>query len=687
MTPKCSFFPVVGQTLSSFVLSTRARFIFPAILTILIIGISTTFLIYFSSQKIVDNMIRKLLDEMSNNITITINNFVSAPTKSLLHLRSSTSLNEIQIEDSKKLSKTLHHYLSLETDFDYLYFANEKGGIITAGRLADGSRVLMMTENFKAGKFNQYAATMTGEPGQLKKAGAYFDPRTRSWYKNSRTSGAVWTRPYVGNQEKILGISLAIPFYTDNGDFKGVFGLDLILTSLTNYMRELVIGKTGVAFIMEDTGELIATSGEKGSVALNEKGEEERILAKSSPNPVIAAVAQNIFSKFPNLKQVDQRQIIIVDYNDDSFFTEIKPFQTATGIKWYICTVIPKSDYFYIIRQAMAVVIGITTILVILLTFSTFRMIGFVMKPIIQLRDSALAIEQGNWSYHKIKPYPDEIGQLSHAFYKMSQKLQHTFTEISDLNRNLEKKVKERTREIEEKNQIITQTSEERNELIHILCHDLKNPIGNIESFMDILKENPGDFENLSPYIIQSAKHSRQIIDEIRKLNALEDHKIVLELIPCNLSELVTKTLDVFHLQLIHKNISTDIQVPDDINIYADSVSFVNSVLCNLVSNAIKFSYDNSSISIIANREEEQVTLTIKDSGIGIPDFLIDDLFKFTKQTSRVGTAGEMGTGYGMPLVKKVIELHKGSIEVESVEENEQNPASGTKVKLILKQA
>ncbi len=88
----------------------------------------------------------------------------------------------------------------------------------------------------------------------------------------------------------------------------------------------------------------------------------------------------------------------------------------------------------------------------------------------------------------------------------------------------------------------------------------------------------------------------------------------------------------------------------------------------NILSNAIKFSHSESIIEISSELRGDLVVLKISDHGIGMPEELLNDVFNMNKSTNRRGTQGEMGTGYGMPLVKKFITKFKGRIEIESVE-------------------
>lgn len=113
--------------------------------------------------------------------------------------------------------------------------------------------------------------------------------------------------------------------------------------------------------------------------------------------------------------------------------------------------------------------------------------------------------------------------------------------------------------------------------------------------------------------------------------------------------------------------------------VLVDDVAFKTSVLSNIISNAIKFSENGSKISISAKIEKEYVLVEIKDSGMGMPKELMSQVFDPHAKTSRPGTCGEKGTGYGMPLAMSYLKLMGGSITCSS------EPGAGTTFSFKLK--
>jgi signal transduction histidine kinase len=128
------------------------------------------------------------------------------------------------------------------------------------------------------------------------------------------------------------------------------------------------------------------------------------------------------------------------------------------------------------------------------------------------------------------------------------------------------------------------------------------------------------------------------------------------------------------------------LDVPDDLTASVDKVSFVNSVLNNLITNAVKFSERNSEIVVkAAPLGDRQTSLAVIDRGVGIPEPMLTTIFDLKEITTRAGTEGEEGTGFGMPLVQKFVHAFGGTIEVRSKDAESHPDDHGTEVIIILK--
>jgi two-component system sensor histidine kinase/response regulator len=232
--------------------------------------------------------------------------------------------------------------------------------------------------------------------------------------------------------------------------------------------------------------------------------------------------------------------------------------------------------------------------------------------------------------------------------------------------------------ELSQSRKTIEQKNQKQNELIHVLCHDLMNSIGATRSILDIIKIDIQNNVNYMDCIEKSTNNAIEIIDLVRQISSLENGKLNLELKPYCLKELINESLAILDDKFIKKSIQAIVNIDETIYVNVENISFINSVVINLLTNAIKFSFSQSSIIIKAEQTEEETILSIEDFGIGMPECLCDDIFKINKPTTRTGTNGELGTGFGMPLVKDFVEAYSGTITVVSCEESPAHKKHGT---------
>ncbi|MDZ4120880.1 MAG: HAMP domain-containing sensor histidine kinase, partial [Candidatus Cloacimonadaceae bacterium] len=130
------------------------------------------------------------------------------------------------------------------------------------------------------------------------------------------------------------------------------------------------------------------------------------------------------------------------------------------------------------------------------------------------------------------------------------------------------------------------------------------------------------------------------------------------------LKAFLEKTTTLAKTAMAVKDISLHLDCPQDIAIHAD-VKMLQTIINNLVSNAVKFTPQGGSISIKASQDED-IRIIISDSGVGMSPEYLENLFQVDKINSRTGTNNEQGTGLGLILCKELTEIHGGSIKVES---------------------
>ncbi|MBU1172901.1 MAG: hybrid sensor histidine kinase/response regulator [Proteobacteria bacterium] len=227
----------------------------------------------------------------------------------------------------------------------------------------------------------------------------------------------------------------------------------------------------------------------------------------------------------------------------------------------------------------------------------------------------------------------------------------------------------------------------ELSEMVQILCHDLANPLGAVMSSFELAEYDPDYLNQNKNLILSYIKKQYEIIGMVRDLRAVAENRSTFNLKTVNLNKAFCDSLETLHFKFLEKKIRPELSIDGQIHIIAEKVSLVNSVLNNLLTNAIKFSYPESTISISAYKNGALAVVCIKDNGIGIPENVMDKLFDIDRRAIRFGTMSEKGTGFGMPLVKKFISEYGASMDVVSKDEALHPDDHGTTITLHFKLA
>ncbi|MBF0277453.1 MAG: hybrid sensor histidine kinase/response regulator [SAR324 cluster bacterium] len=241
--------------------------------------------------------------------------------------------------------------------------------------------------------------------------------------------------------------------------------------------------------------------------------------------------------------------------------------------------------------------------------------------------------------------------------------------------------------ELKRSRENIIDFSHKQNELIHILCHDLANPLSVVKGFLQLGKQDPSILTDKFDLLMSATDLGLETIDLVRQMWALEEGKKTLELESVNLFSAIQSSSELMQQKFKEKNIMHAVGVEPNLYVLAEKSSLINSVLNNIFTNAIKFSFPGSRIDTKTSGDDKEVILMIRDYGIGMSENLLGDLFEIGKKTSRIGTSGEMGTGFGMTLMKKFITHYGGRIEVSSREKSMEVNDHGTEIKIVFQKA
>jgi signal transduction histidine kinase len=302
----------------------------------------------------------------------------------------------------------------------------------------------------------------------------------------------------------------------------------------------------------------------------------------------------------------------------------------------------PENNLFrnYAMLLAYAFLFSIIVFMLIIMGLS-----NKAMKPIVQLNNATQEVAKGNFDVVVVNDSQDEIGQLTESFNKMAKELKS----IEYL----------------------------RKDFVSNVSHEFKTPISSILGFAKLLENRNLTDEEKKEYldiIVEESKRLSNLSTNILNLSKLESQEIVFNKSEYDLDEQMRNVILLLEPKWYEKNISFDIEM-ENISLHANE-DLMQQVWINLLNNAITYSHPKGVIHIKVYNEEEQAVIVIRDEGIGMDEYTKERMFeKFFKGNSSLS---KEGTGLGLALVKRIIDLHHGTIEVES------RPGEGTRIKLAI---
>ncbi len=230
--------------------------------------------------------------------------------------------------------------------------------------------------------------------------------------------------------------------------------------------------------------------------------------------------------------------------------------------------------------------------------------------------------------------------------------------------------------------QRLKELNESKDKFFSIIAHDLKNPLSGVIGFMDIILKNYGELDDKEKIgylemIRNTSKSTLELLDNLLLWARSQTGRITYRPGTISIKGLVFNVIEFLQIMLDKKRITIETIIDDDLTCYGDE-NMLDTVIRNLISNAIKFSYMDSKIVVSAHQLNGQIKISVKDSGVGMSDEICRRLFKLDSIVTTKGTNEESGSGIGLILAHEFVEKHNGAIEVES------KPGTGTTFTVVI---
>ncbi|MDN3514490.1 MAG: response regulator [Candidatus Brocadia sp.] len=330
-----------------------------------------------------------------------------------------------------------------------------------------------------------------------------------------------------------------------------------------------------------------------------------------------------------------------------------------------ISVIIPKEIAEQRFAANIVFFVTVGAISILLIVTIVFLTTGKFMRPIERLTSAVAAITKTGDLTTKVDILSrDEVGQLGRAFNDMSTKLQSTYA-------TLEQRIAEKTAHLQQAVLALERANKMKSEFLANMSHELRTPLNAIIGFAEVLRDKISgelndeqtDFVN---DIHSSGVHLLQMINDILDLSKIEAGKLELQYEVFLVPEAVEDVYTILKGLASKKHLELKTVILTDVKyIEADRVKF-KQILYNLLSNAIKFTPENGKITLEAGIVDDALQVSVSDTGIGMKPEDQQKVFKEFWQADSSFARKYEGTGLGLALTKRIVEMHGGKIWFES---------------------
>jgi two-component system, NtrC family, sensor kinase len=348
----------------------------------------------------------------------------------------------------------------------------------------------------------------------------------------------------------------------------------------------------------------------------------------------------------------------------------LSAYKTIEPMGWRVFVEEPLSEAFAPIEAAIwrtAVLLGAFLLLAVATAILLARRL---VRPIESIQAAATKIGSGSLDERIEVRSNDELGALAEDFNRMAAQLQESYA-------GLELKVQERTQELatalaelDEKSRELEAASRHKSEFLANMSHELRTPLNAIIGFSQVLRERMfGDVnEKQAEYlddILSSANHLLSLINDVLDLSKVEAGQLELDVAPFSLREALERGVVMVRERALKDGVQVRVTPSPEVDVVAGDERRIRQVIFNLLSNAVKFTPAGGAVDVRAAQVNGEVAVSVADTGPGIAAADLERIFEEFQQTD-AGVEHREGTGLGLALSKRLVEMHGGRIWVDS---------------------
>jgi signal transduction histidine kinase len=415
------------------------------------------------------------------------------------------------------------------------------------------------------------------------------------------------------------------------------------LAKLWNVISQTKIGKHGFAYIVDDEGRLIAHPDEK------------YLMTRPTLNsrPFIASNVTSDGYKYKNENNTD----VIANAAKVARINWLTVFEQPTNEAFAFPNFLRRMFYitdigYFIIMLVISIVVS-----------------NNLTQHIKQLKTAALSLEEGHLDTRSKIKSGDEIEELGNAFNTMADKLEDSFKSIEERDNEL----RTATKDLQSANNRLQQLDHLKDEFVSLASHELRTPMTAIKSYLWMfLQYNATTLDPKERQYIERAYEATDrlivLVNDMLNVSRIESGRMNILFMPVDLPKLAREVTEELSPTALKQNIFFKIDAPENLPAVTGDQNKIREVITNLVGNSLKFSLQGGTITIRMHQDKDMIVTQVIDTGKGIKK---EDLVKLFQKFGIVGNnylqkTNSQGTGLGLYISKSIVELHGGTIWVNS---------------------
>ncbi len=670
--PKSPLNPVFCELSSK--LPLRAIVIVPFVLQIIAAVGLVGYLSFTNGKRAVNDLANQLQNEIIVRIQQKLDIFLDTP-----HLVNQLNvnairLNQLNLQATNDLERHLWNQIQSFDSIGVIGITSTSGTMVAVSRQDNHKFNIIVTDESTNGELQEYATDSQGGRTNRTKVIPQYDFRLRPWYQDGIVAGqAAWGKMFTSLIDKKVKMMATQPVIDNDGNVIALVNATLTFSQVHEFLQKLKISKSGQAFILNRSGELIASSAKTNSFIQN-NNDSEPIDALESQYPLLRLASQHLRDKFGDLNQIQNTSLLNFDIDGKQQFLQVVPFRDKYGLDWLILVVVPQADFMGSIYANTRMTVALCLMALILAIVLGLLSCELIIRPVKLLKQAATSLSIGDWE-QKVKEVPiSELAILAQSFNQMTEQLQKSFVEL------------------ERKNAALQEADKFKDEFMKNISHELRTPLNSIICSLKLVLDNfcdsPEEETELLQQADQSAIHLLNLIDELLDLVQIKEGKLIIEKKLVNLSECLSEIIDSQQPLIQHKNLQLyKPNISKSIFVEADPIK-LKQIFLNVIDNAIKFT-DTGSITVdlqikpgVNTYDIDEIPIavvTIKDTGIGVEPSKQYQLFQSFVMLDGSTTRAYTGCGLGLAISRSLMELMGGNITLESAGKNQ-----GTTVSISL---